>query len=297
MPKVPKSRQFISESDSDGETQAKGTRKTSKEIPVYSLDQAPKNLSHYFKVQINLRIYEKNINRQDIYNELLKIQPNIQFIVSQEISENEVTKHRSDKIFKIVCDTKNCSESKWYAKDMYTLIDNVLHTIVGQEQEINEKEAVPMDRSPEIVIFQIDKLSNSIIWATERDFDPIFTSGYSPLLRTYSENYKIEQWARKNINNDFDITNEFVIQHKHSVTQHYLEKYLENHKSKFKKGNKLLPCPIGPFNDWREEVRQWWNDWVDNGWKPKKKTNAYHKQGIKYRKIIFCYTSFIQKGR
>ena len=67
---------------------------------------------------------------------------------------------------------------------MNTLIDNVLRTIVGQEQVINEKEAVPMDRSQEIVIYQIDKLSNSILWATERDFDPIFTSGYSPLMGT-----------------------------------------------------------------------------------------------------------------
>jgi hypothetical protein len=88
-----------------------------------------------FQNQINLRIYEKNINCQDIYNELLKIQPNIQFIVCQETSGNE---HRSDKIFKIVCDKKNCSESKWYAKDMHTRIDNVLRTIVGQEQEVNE---------------------------------------------------------------------------------------------------------------------------------------------------------------
>jgi hypothetical protein len=35
--------------------------------------------------------------------------------------------------------------------------------------------------------------------------------------------------------------------------------------------NNALPCTIGPFNDWREEVRLWWNDWIENGWTPKKK--------------------------
>jgi len=153
-----------------------------------------------------------------------------------------------------------------------------------------------MDRSSEKVIYQIDKLSNSIIWATERDFDPIFTRGYSPLLRTYSENYKIEQSARKNINNDFDITNEFVIQHKHSVSQNYLEKYLENHKRKFKRGNKLLPCPIRPFNDWREEVRQWWNDWVDNGWKPKKKQMLIISRASNTGKSFFVTQALFRKA-
>jgi hypothetical protein len=37
--------------------------------------------------------------------------------------------------------------------------------------------------------------------------------------------------------------------------------------------NNVLPCQIGPFNDWREEVRLWWNDWINNGWTPNQKKN------------------------
>jgi hypothetical protein len=91
------------------------------------------------------------------------------------------------------------------------------------------------------------------------------------------------------------ITNE-LIQQKYSVTQNYLEKYLENHKRKFKRGNKLLPCPIGSSNDWREEVRLWWYDWVDNGWKPKKKQMLIISRASNTGKSFFVTQSLFRKA-
>ena len=83
-----------------------------------------------------------------------------------------------------------------------------------------------------------------------------------------------QSWARIAVKKPYDDHDPFLRKPGLSKSVEYLKGYYERkHKLLYPKPKIVLRrCNFAPnFNDWRDEVISWWNDWVDSGWKPKKK--------------------------
>jgi hypothetical protein len=151
----------------------------------------------------------------------------------------------------------------------------MLRDFVGEEQEISEKDltisnnsSMDNDKRPEIVFTKPNSIPESIRWATI-DFDPRFTNNFDP--STFSESYRVEKWARDNIDKPFSLDMPFVRDGSCRKSRAELKTYLDEHKAKHHKRHVNMPLDIGPFNDWRDEVVRWWNSWCEpNAWYPKK---------------------------
>ena len=105
----------------------------------------------------------------------------------------------------------------------------------------------------------------AIIWATF-DASPRFTPNFDP--NEFSENNRVNNWAKENISNKFSLDMPFV--QKSRLSPQRLKAYLEEYANKNHKRHELKKCELGPFNDWRDRVINWWNLWIEEGW--------YHKR-------------------
>ena len=92
-------------------------------IPRLSLHAAPKGMSRLFLVEIDLRIYQKELSRNQIFSSILQAFPGEQTIVSQESYPENKTKYRSIYIYKILL---NFINGKYLSSDIYeTVLKNL----------------------------------------------------------------------------------------------------------------------------------------------------------------------------
>jgi hypothetical protein len=236
-------------------------------IPNASLINAPEKKSRHFKIQINLRNYSNKIDRDILFDQIIKDNPGIQCIVSLEINEPKST-YRSTQIYKILLNTKFTSKT-WSSQDMYIYIFHLLRSIVGEEQPfLDSNKPTDLELRPEIILEKTNTLKEGVRWATI-DFDPRYTNCFDP--NAFSESFRVERWARQNVNEPFSLKMQFITSKNTNKSHAELHKYLYEHKNKHHKKFEIKPCLLGPFNDWREPVRLWWNDWCINKYHPKKK--------------------------
>ena len=70
--------------------------------------------------------------------------------------------------------------------------------------------------------------------------------------------------GEKNINNKFSLNDPFVQRSRFSAAR------LKQFQDEFNVPYKLKSVEIGPFNDCRDDVIKWFNDWINEG--------RYHKR-------------------
>jgi hypothetical protein len=123
------------------------------------------------------------------------------------------------------------------------------------------------DKRPEIIFTKPNTMQDAIRWATT-DFDARFTHNFDST--TFSEPYRIEHWARENVNKTFTRDMWFLRNSGSHKSIAELHKYLDEHKAKHHKRHVNLPCDIGPFDDWIQIALDWFNGWCIDGHHPKK---------------------------
>ena len=227
--------------------------------------------ANYYKVQINLRNYTCSVEKNELFSRIGE--KNVQCIVSHEKNITWKSRTSSEHVFKILLNTKRCKKSVWNVSMVFDLVNTILRDIVGNKTWVNQDFTIfdenEFDYIPEITVSLARNLKEAIAWATT-DLDAIYSSCFKP--SDFSLDYKIERWARENIDNKFNehlgSNSKFARENKNIVSMDYLKSYLEEYQSKNRQKHKLLTCLIGPFDDWRERVRIWWNNWAENGWNP-----------------------------
>jgi len=215
-----------------------------------SLINAPEKKSRHFKIQINLRNYSNKIDRDILFDQIIRDNPGIQCIVSLEINEPKST-YRSTQIYKILLNTKFTSKT-WSSQNMYIYIFHLLRSIVGEEQPfLDSNKPTDLELRPEIILEKTNTLKEGVRWATI-DFDPRYTNCFDP--NAFSESFRVERWARQNVNEPFSLKMQFITSKNTNKSHAELHKYLYEHKNKHHKKFEIKPCLLGPFNDWREPV-------------------------------------------
>ena len=234
---------------------------------------APQKASKLFQVKISLRNYAQSIDKHYIFNELRKKIPFVECIVSTKSGLR--TKYRSGIRFHLLINTERTVKQKYSSEEIILIIDSILREKVGPEQTMDEEDkdykvnsSFFVDQVPEIIII-MPQIEEHIIHEVTDDIEPCFTEYYAAKDKLFSQTYRIEQWAKSNVNKEFDKKDPFLktVPVSHAI----LRQYLADKKYEQSKKCLLLPCLLGPFNDWRDEVIEWWNDWVFNGYYRKKK--------------------------
>lgn len=174
------------------------------QIPVGSLFYASKHDSHLFRIEIRLRNYKRKIDKDVLFFNILKEQPQLECIVSYCNYEGRKTLFRSGIEFKILLDTRNTSEKLWSAKKIYHFINRILRNIVGEEQLLVHHDSSnathhlsDIDRCPEIIIKKTKSSRQGIRWTTNTDYEPRFTKCFN--TNDFHESHAIRKWALENI--------------------------------------------------------------------------------------------------
>lgn len=186
-----------------------------------------KNTASFFLVEIILEASDNKILRNEIYNELRRIDDSIECLVS--MFNESVSKRK----FQILIDTSKTRHKRCQSMTVYNWVHTVLYNLVtGGGGTIDAVKVLDVDREAfNIVVQQPKDRQRAIRKVTEYDFDPLYTLLFSQHEK-FSENYQIEHWARIKEDEHFDIYDKFVCQPGlyHSVG--YLRTYLEKHQKK-----------------------------------------------------------------
>ena len=267
------------------------------DIPIASLLKAPKKASVYFNVEINLRNYAIHLDKSALFNDICRTITGVECIVSLEIEPASKTKYRSDMTFKMFIDTSQ-TRKKYLSNDIYRIVNEIVRDIVGQEQQIspsdlnNLKLNLDKDKRPEIIISKPNSRREAIRWATI-DFEPRFTTCFDP--NDFSESYKREHYVRAHANEKFSLKMLYVrAPGRQSIRE--LKSYFEEHQAENYVKYKFKKCMLGPYADWREPVRLWWNDWIDKGWSWKKKQMLIVGKKANTGKTLFVTSALFGKA-
>jgi len=271
--KYPKSNEFI---DSDEDLEVKIKIENSQEensedfgyIPHASISKAPKIFAKQFKATIFPKIYDIELERETFFEPLKRDFEDIELIVSKEDNQN-ITVKRANYIIKVFADFGATPIRGMKTPRFFSILEKILRNSVGDEKVFSEIELQNMsdiDKRPEITIETVKCKKKSICWATI-DYTSRFTANFDPSME-FSEPYRIYTWARVNVGKKFSLEMPFVQNSRWSHTR--LKTYLEEFKNNNHTRYVLKRVLIGPFNDWRDIVIKWWNDWITEGW--------YHKR-------------------
>ena len=253
------------------------------DIPVASLKQAPAKKSAQFSVEILLRNYNQQISRDQLYEELTKIEK-LEVLVAMEVNETRRTKYRSAIKFKIVLDFEHTVDGKVKSYELYQMVHKILRKLLREDEQkfsIDDMSSMGLildkDRIPEIVIIKIHSIKNATYWATEEDFEVRYTTIFN--TEFFSIPYKIREWCKDLVQNKkkFDITHPFVIGNKHKKSHNDLKSYFESYAASVHVKHALKPFDLSlldDFGDWRDECVKWFNAFVEGGWYPKREQLA-----------------------
>ena len=254
-----KSEMYVSSSDSEFETETT-IDDTQMSIPKASLRRAPTRRSSQFRITVQPRVYQVNLEREVFFNSILRDFEDVETIVSKEPNMYS-SRYRSKHIFKIFFDF---TFNKKTSKELYSYFNRIMRESVGNEIEYSEEEQAQFsdsDKRPEIIIESVKSKKLALIWATH-DFSPRFTADFDP--NEFSEGNRIHNWAKENVNNKFSLDMPFVQKSRISAARlkAYHDEYIMKNHIRFV----LKKCELGPFFDWRDTAITWWNTWVTEGW-------------------------------
>ena len=195
----------------------------------FSSAHVPKKTSNLFLVEINMGNCKLSIRRSDIYKKLRAVDDSLECLVSLHDESSYVTNVDSKLKFQILVDTSNTKKKRFELNEIYNWIYGILINFgesIKTKITIYDAKSASENGLPSITI-QIPKdRCRAIRKCTEYDYDPMYTVLFSDHDK-FSENYKIEQWARRKKGTAFDMFDEFVRNPGliHSVG--YLRSYLE----------------------------------------------------------------------
>ena len=203
-----------------------------------SLLKAPKKKTSFFLVNIALRNYETLFEKTVFYDKLLESHKDLECIVSVHVDQQLKTNFRSSIRIELVLDTRYMNPNKYESLIVYQWINTILRSMVGPEQKVPAKGEFDkslinnVDNYPEITIEKA-KPDRAIKKVTKYDFDPLYTNHFST-KQNFSEDYKIEHWARLAVLNSFDAQDPFLRKPGLTKSVAYLKDYYDQ---KHKHGN------------------------------------------------------------
>ena len=128
------------------------------DIPVASLIKAPKSKCSLFLIEIRLRNYTRRVDKEILFYKIQQKIPDLEFIISIDICNGRKTKYRSGFEFKLLINTENTTKKTWSSTETYIFVDNILRSIVGEEQKLSTE-----DRNSKSKKFDIDKFPEIFI--------------------------------------------------------------------------------------------------------------------------------------
>jgi hypothetical protein len=196
-----------------------------------SLLNAPKKKTSFFLVNIALRNYATPFEKTIFYDKLLASHKDLECIVSVHVDQQFKTNYRSSIRIELILDTRHMNPNKYDSLIVYQWINTLLRSMVGPEQKVPAKGELDFslindeDSYPEITIEKA-RPDRAIKKVTKYDFDPLYTNHFST-KQDFSEDYKIEHWARLAVLNSFDEQDPFL--HKPGLTKSvaYLKDYFD----------------------------------------------------------------------
>jgi hypothetical protein len=132
--------------------------------------------------------------------------------------------------------------------------------------------------SNDIYVKFVKKESTYIKYITKEDLHPLI-KGIEHKNLSFA--FRSIQWAKSV--NKFDMKDPFVLNHPqyYKLLQGVFESVQADHKNNLNSEIKRIEYPTSEVNDidpgwhhtrsWQLDVINWWNDWIINGWHPKKK--------------------------
>ena len=227
-----------------------------------SLPQTPRDrAATLFQITLLPRIYDSELSRDALFNALKGI-TKYTVIVGLQRDQFE-SKFRSEQMFKIFIDLAGANTDPALKKNslqMYRIINDLLRSILGPEKKPTKRDVdmglcTDSDCLPEIRIEKVKSQKGAILWATSFDYDCRYTAHCNREM--FAETWKREQWARNNVNKKFSLKMPFVGT-KNSTSLHA---YLTKHQDEHHKLHENQPVHHPNFVDWRDQCRDWWNDW------------------------------------
>ena len=242
---------------------------------IYACNNGPKRRAKLFKIIICLRKYDIEITRDHFFN-CFKTLTRSTVIVAREQNESmyqeRTTKYRASHIFKIFIDL-GTNQAALTSVEMHKHVSTFIQQAVNQtEQQFSlidmvDENITDEDRVSEISFSSVRNRKSAIGWVSASDVDLRFTPDCMN-WDDFSESYRLQMWLRQNVNKKFDPFDALVLKlKKPDAMQKMLTLFQRKNHIRYKL--KRVQTDV-LFGDWRDELINWFNDWIDNGWRPKK---------------------------
>lgn len=117
-----------------------------------------------------------------------------------------------------------------------------------------------------IYVATVRNVNNYLKYITKEDPDPKY-KGFE-IEKKFSFYFRAVNWAKEV--DEFDITDPFVLSHPnyYKLLKEVKSKTIQKQSKKNLK--RLKPVSMNVDKNWKKQVVEWWNDWVNNGWEHKK---------------------------
>ena len=241
----------------------------------YACNNGPKRRSKLFKITISPRKYDKELTRNHLFDRFRTITKSTVIVAREEfISKynDSPSNYRATYFFKIFIDL-GASDNAMSSVEMHKHVSAFIQEEVGQtEQQFSledlvEDKITDEDRVSEISFASVKNRKAALVWASACDVGLRFTPDVS-VWDDFSEAYRLQVWCLQNLNKNFDPFHALVLKlKKNEAMKKMLQDFKRAHHIRYKL--KRVQTDI-PFGDWRDELIRWLNDWIDNGWHPKK---------------------------
>jgi hypothetical protein len=186
--------------------------------------------------------------------------------------QERTAKYRASHIFKIFIDL-GTNQAALTSVEMHKHVSTFIQQAVNQtEQQFSLMDMVDgnitdEDRVSEISFSSVRNRKSAIGWVSASDVDLRFTPDCMN-WDDFSESYRLQMWLRQNVNKKFDPFDALVLKlKKPDAMQKMLTLFQRKNHIRYKL--KRVQTDV-LFGDWRDELINWFNDWIDNGWRPKK---------------------------
>lgn len=150
--------------------------------------------------------------------------------------------------------------------------DDNFHVYYRLEDNIKFPEQMLMDHLEKLLVGidftichqSVKKYQEALQYCTKKDSDPSYKGVDT---KHFSQAYHVVNFCRKN--KEIDLGSMEYISNK------YKTQIKESHSAITAKLTKLIPLQplilFKPFGNWIDQLIDWLNDWIKNGWEPRKK--------------------------
>ena len=242
----------------------------------YSCNNGPKRRAKLFKIHICLRKYDIEITRDYLFDCFIALTKSTVIVAREELKsmyQEKPVKYRASHIFKVFIDL-GTNKAAMNSIEMHKIVSKFIQQGVNQtEQQFSledmvEEKITDEDRVTEISFSSVKNRKSAICWVSACDVKLRFTPDCLN-FDDFSESYRLQMWCLQNINRKFDPFDPLVLKLKKTdAMKRMLTDFQRKNHIRYKL--KRVQTDI-PFGDWRDELIEWFNDWIDNGWHAKKR--------------------------